>query len=143
MPSYFQLCFSPFLASVSLLVNVVKSSPGYSCCPLSGCDCHYCYPVFALRHFTISQGLKEIAWNFHVPGFWLGLTLHGKFSLLSPIFLRVSLGGKWAPACMKREMFSFECCLSTMLCSQALKCSRRGICVLFVTFETIYMNWAT
>lgn len=30
-----------------------------------------------------------------------------------------------------------------MLCSQALKCSRRGICVLFVTFETIYMNWAT
>lgn len=57
---YFQLYFSPFLASVSPLVNGANNPPNYNCCPLRNSDGHYCYPVFALRHLTILPGFKKM-----------------------------------------------------------------------------------
>lgn len=66
---YFQLYFLPFLASDSVSVNGVNNPPDYSCYPLSNCDGHYCYPVFALRHLTILPGFKKMGRNFPIPGF--------------------------------------------------------------------------
>lgn len=114
MPSYFQLCVSPFLASVSLLC-VVKSSLGYSCCPLSSCDCHYCYPVFALRHFTISPRLKEIAWNFPVPDSGSDWLCMENFTPLSLFFENKFGGGNgflhvWKGKCFLWNAAFPPCC---------------------------------
>lgn len=108
----------------------------------TSCDFYDCYSVYALSHFTISPGWKKIAWNFLIP--WILAQTDFEQNILPSflLFFRISLGGEWVPAYMKREVFSFECCLSIMLCSQVSKCSRRVVCVLLVIFETIYMNYS-